>query len=64
MEARKEYASLKHNESLDRRYKGPAKIGPYRRWLQRRLVEASDAGDQREVEIVSAEMRKLGLTNE
>jgi len=63
VEPRKEYASLKHAESLDRRYKGPAQVGPYRRWLQRSLVEASDRGDQKEVERLTREMQRLGLTN-
>jgi len=62
-EPRKEYASLKHAESLDRRYRGPARIGAYRRWLQRSLVEASDRGDKQEVERLTDEMTRLGLTN-
>lgn len=63
-EPRREVADLKRKESLDLRYKGPAQIGPYRRWLRRSLVEASERGDQEEVERVTREMRKLGMTND
>lgn len=61
VEARKETTDLKRQEPLDRRFKGDAAIPSYRRWLQRRLVEAADAGDQAEVERVRAEMREAGL---
>lgn len=62
-EPRRETTDLKRLEPLDARFKGPAKIGPYRRWLNRRLVEARDAGDQNEVERVAKEMRKAGLVD-
>lgn len=63
VESRKETTDLKRQEPIDRRFKGDAKIPAYRRWLQRRLVEAADAGDQKEVERVRAEMREAGITD-
>lgn len=63
MESRKETTDLKRQEPIDRRYKGDAQIPAYRRWLQRRLVEAADNGDQKEVERVRSEMRKAGITD-
>lgn len=62
-EARKEFTDLKMKEGMDRRYSGDAAIPSYRRWLQRRLVEAQDKGDQTEVEAVMKEMRQAGMTD-
>ena len=63
MESRKETTDLKQKEPLDKRFKGEAQVGPYRRWLQRRLVEAQDAGDQAEIDTVMREMREAGMAD-
>lgn len=63
MEARKETTDLKQREPLDKRFKGEARVPAYRRWMQRRLVEAQDAGDQTEVEKIMREMREAGMAD-
>jgi len=63
IEPRKETTDLKRKEPLDQRFKGDAKVPAYRRWLQRRLVEAQEAGDQRAIDAVMKEMRQAGMTD-
>lgn len=63
MDTRKETTDLRFREpdTPSRRYRGIARVQRGRDWLWRRLRQAQDRGDTREVEAVRQRMRECRM---